>query len=125
MSTPDEPALEAEAEEEEPDHGLGDPIPLNEAEQIDMDRAVEWLQENWSARGKAGAFCAVCGGETWKVGGPVAIPAFRRGPLSGAVIAAFPVTCATCGQMLLLNATVPENLLAPVEDDSAEDGVSS
>lgn len=85
------------------------PLPLSSEESADIDRAIAWLQKHWDSRGQDK--CQICSGDDWQVGGPIALPAYRR-TLGAAVVPAFTLTCSTCGNMLLLNALFPTYLLA-------------
>jgi hypothetical protein len=107
---PKEEPKEESAAKDRPDPDLA-PLPI---ESEDRKRAIRWLQENWAETGRTGANCMVCGADVWTVGGPVAFPALRR-PLGTAVIAAFTISCQNCGNMLLLNASFPTDLVPDVE----------
>jgi hypothetical protein len=102
-----------------------DPDPVaEELEARDYERATKWLSEKW---GDGKHKCPLCGGEDFNVSGPLALPALRR-PLGDAVVPVFGVTCKGCGQMQLLNAMAPKNLLEdepekPAEDDGSPEGV--
>jgi hypothetical protein len=99
----------------EPDDRL---IPTDDQENADIERARAWLEESREKTGRNK--CPVCDADSWQIGGPVALPAYRR-DLGSAVIPVFTLTCSTCGNMLLLNAIYPNYLLAdPVDETPGE-----
>ncbi len=121
MSNEPDSVPEPETESKPSPYPAEDPGPeVTEKENADVQRAIRWLEEKWSSREGDEHRCPLCGEHNWRVGGPVAFPAWRR-TLGSAALIFFTVTCYECGYTQLLSATTPTNLLQDEDEDGGDE----